>query len=178
MKCSGCGWIYPDKYTAPKCRFCGTTLKQVNVAKVLEVTGEQEHLAAERKACQAATYKRKRARKAEMCNKWIEECNKLKFKALTEEQWLEACAHFGGCVYCDYTYIEARGYFIPYALGGRYTAWNIIPMCEECATRIYKQPNPFMRYLKRPWLIEPIQAYLKKKMEEAYDEQRNEKDSI
>jgi hypothetical protein len=77
--------------------------------------------------------------------KWLEQITAAPFKPLTEEQWLKACRYFGGCALCDTPEIEARGYFIQFKQGGRYTAWNILPLCELCATELKKQLNPFRR---------------------------------
>lgn len=56
------------------------------------------------------------------------------YPTLTEAQWLEACQHFDGCARCHNKDIDARGFFIGTKLGGRYCDWNVIPLCEKCAS--------------------------------------------
>jgi hypothetical protein len=63
---------------------------------------------------------------------------------LTEAEWLEACKHFNGCALCGSESIDARGYFITFKDGGKYNACNVIPICNECATRQRLQSNPFV----------------------------------
>ena len=86
-------------------------------------------------------------------------------KTLTEDEWIRACAHFGSCATCGASSIDARGMFIPFKFGGRYAAWNIIPLCDKCATAIKFQHNPFIRY--KPNIIDPIVGYLRPILEEA-----------
>jgi hypothetical protein len=106
-------------------------------------------------------------------------------KMLTQDQWLEACRYFGKCALCNSENIDTRGFFIPFKLGGRYTAWNILPVCELCANDMRRQLNPFITYngpLHRKWNhptkpairnnykadnLEKAVAYLKPKLEEA-----------
>jgi hypothetical protein len=74
---------------------------------------------------------------------WLEQLGKVKTHTLTEDEWMEACKHFGGCALCDSDSIDARGYFIRFEDGGKYNACNVIPLCEKCATVLKRQPNPF-----------------------------------
>lgn len=78
---------------------------------------------------------------------WLEKIQNIPtpYTTLTEDQWSEACRYFKGCAYCGTTEIEARSMFIPFKLGGRYCAWNIIPACEKCETAIKLYDNPFKR---------------------------------
>jgi len=80
-------------------------------------------------------------------DEWLKKIKALPYPspALTEEQWMEACKHFGGCAYCGEASIDARSMFIPFKDGGRYCAWNIIPSCEKCETGRKEIPNPFLR---------------------------------
>lgn len=66
------------------------------------------------------------------------------YKTLTESEWLEACKHFGGCAYCGSDNVDARAMFIKFKDGGRYCAWNIVPMCEKCAKVHNSIDNPFV----------------------------------
>jgi hypothetical protein len=65
------------------------------------------------------------------------------YPTLTEDQWMAACRHFGGCAQCGSENIEARGFFVAFKDGGRYCDWNVIPMCDRCAADWKLCPNPF-----------------------------------
>jgi hypothetical protein len=87
------------------------------------------------------------------------------YPPLTEEQWMEVVKHFNGCAMCGSEDISTRGYFVPFKEGGRYCDWNIIPLCEKCATTIKYKPNPF-KY-KRPKQLMDIVDYLEEKLNAA-----------
>jgi hypothetical protein len=70
-------------------------------------------------------------------------------KTLTDEEWIAACLHFGKCAVCDNESIDARAFFVAFAFGGRYAAWNVIPVCEKCALEFRQNQNPFIRYNSR-----------------------------
>lgn len=42
--------------------------------------------------------------------------------------------YFDGCARCHSKDIDARGFFVGAKLGGRYCDWNVIPLCEKCAS--------------------------------------------
>lgn len=98
-------------------------------------------------------------------------------KSFTEADWIKACVFFKGCALCDSPQIEARALFIPAHRGGAYTMYNVIPLCEKCATSygqsIRSKTNPFYNatanysavQLKR---LARMRGYLK----ERYDEYR------
>lgn len=73
---------------------------------------------------------------------WVD-LTKIDFKVLSEDEWLQACMYFGGCAICGDEYIEVRQFFVPFQSGGRYTAWNMFPMCGKCAKQVRRSPNPF-----------------------------------
>ena len=54
--------------------------------------------------------------------------------AMTEEEWLNACRYFDGCAICG-EIIDAKMYFVPLKDGGKYTSYNMIPVCEACALK-------------------------------------------
>lgn len=88
-------------------------------------------------------FHKRRAEYAEkLFKKWLELSNKT-FKPMTEEEWLQTCAYFGGCAICGDEYIAKREFFVPFQSGGHYTAWNMIPMCEKCGRVTRYQENPF-----------------------------------
>lgn len=76
---------------------------------------------------------------------WIDKITMVPktYPTLTEKQWLDACCYFGGCAKCGSETIEARGFFIPFELGGRYCDWNVVPLCDVCANELQKCKNPF-----------------------------------
>lgn len=106
-------------------------------------------------------------RRREIYNEWIESIRKIpkNYPTLTEEQWMEAVKHFGGCALCKDESIDARGYFIPFKLGGRYCDWNIIPVCAECATTARRNPNYFL--WSRPAGLMDVIDYLEVKINNA-----------
>jgi hypothetical protein len=105
--------------------------------------------------------------------KWLGKIKLLPsdYPTLTQEQWLAACRHFGGCAYCGTESIDARAYFIPFKAGGRYCDWNMVPACEKCATRIKELDNPFA-YLERAKERKALQGiieYLEERLNAAVD---------
>lgn len=156
--CVGCGWVYPSSFNKPRCRFCGTVFAE----RICPYCGELKtpykkhspicrdcYNRSQREGDHGERMLRWRAKRLDTVEKkytdWLEQITAAPFKPLTEEQWLQACRYFGGCALCDITEIAARGYFVQFEEGGRYTAWNILPLCEKCATELKKQPNPFRR---------------------------------
>lgn len=71
------------------------------------------------------------------------------YPTLTEQQWMDACRFFDGCARCHSKEIDARGFFIGPAQGGRYCDWNIIPLCERCAGVWDVNRVTFMRIMRR-----------------------------
>lgn len=51
--------------------------------------------------------------------------------AMTDQEWQHACKFFGGCAMCGGA-IQVQAKFFPRRFNGEHTAWNVIPMCEEC----------------------------------------------
>lgn len=163
--CGGCGWVYPSAFNESKCRFCGWKFKE----RVCAGCGElcelyqgrycrdcyYEHYNYSEKHRQAILKLKQKL--DDQFNAWVSVLKSLPFIPLTEEQWLEACRYFGGCALCDTPEIEARAYFIRFEDGGRYTAWNIIPLCEKCATVFKRQTNPFKRF--NTWLNDSLPLY-------------------
>ena len=56
--------------------------------------------------------------------------------ALTEAEWDHRCKFFNGCALCGGT-IEVRAKYFPTFLNGAHTAWNVIPLCNDCLKRHY-----------------------------------------
>lgn len=145
-KCSKCGWEFPATYKSRRCKFCGTQFRM----GYCNCCGEwKETLRANKWVCRECETKvhkewRQQRRDASIAKykNWLEKIAKAPSKTLTEEEWLEACRHFGGCAYCGKPHIDARSMFISFKDGGRYCAWNVIPACEKCETAL-KGSNPF-----------------------------------
>lgn len=56
--------------------------------------------------------------------------------ALTEQEWEKRCTFFGGCAFCA-GQIEVRAKYFPIYLNGAHTAWNVVPLCNECLKKHY-----------------------------------------
>ena len=153
--CKKCGWVYPSTQPGIKCKFCGEPFDEVicrscgklvsgkdrvaglNLCRVCHNAEECRHMVkyrAKRNEQHAAAYK-----------SWLDAIKKVptNYPTLTEAQWMEACRFFNGCAQCGSGHIDARGFFISFEDGGRYCDWNIIPLCERCASDWKKVPNPF-----------------------------------
>lgn len=159
LVCSGCGWVYPSTYDKPRCRFCGTKFVE-RVCPVCGKLGVPYRIESPQcRDCYVTLYKAygkavvstQRWREGEiqraevLYDDWIKRLKDATFAPLSEDEWLAACRHFNGCALCDSSDIAARGYFIQFVDGGRYTSWNILPMCEQCTTALKMQINPFKR---------------------------------
>ena len=186
-KCSKCGWEFPATFEGRQCKFCKGRL----IGGYCACCGKwSEYLRPANNRCRECetqdhiNWRNAHRNKAEeRYQDWLKRIAAQLYppQALTEDEWLEACKHFGGCGYCGSPDIDARSMFIPFKEGGRYTAWNIIPACEKCETARKTTSNPFKRmddvYLRRPdqqatrlnQSLEKLQRivdYLQTKMEE------------
>lgn len=148
-KCSKCGWEYPREWPGRTCRFCHTPLKGGLCVKCGEWFDDLNPKHGMCKKCWAKInldWKKNRVAKSDAkYAEWLDSIAKIPtpYKTLTEDQWLDACKHFGGCAYCGAEQIDARAMFISFKRGGRYCSWNIIPACERCATMSKQIENPF-----------------------------------
>lgn len=148
-KCSKCGWEYPLDWPGRTCKFCHEPF----IGGFCYMCGEWADKLWEGRctACKTKLHSKWRLGRLADADKqykeWLESIKKIPYpyKTLTEEQWMEACKHFGGCAYCGSPEIEARSMFIPFKEGGRYCNWNIIPACEKCETVRKSTINPFER---------------------------------
>ena len=57
--------------------------------------------------------------------------------AITDQEWKHACKFFAGCAMCGGP-IEVQAKFFPRRFNGEHTAWNVIPLCEECMSKHYR----------------------------------------
>ena len=148
-KCSKCGWVYPVMWPGRRCRFCQEPFKD-GLCSCCGNYSEKLHngICQQCHTIMHRAWRKGRVDNAEVAyKKWLDKIKDLPYPSptLTEEQWMEACRHFGGCAYCGDATIDARSMFIQFKDGGRYCAWNIIPACERCETARKSSTNPFLR---------------------------------
>lgn len=210
-KCTKCGWIYPVTYKSSWCKFCKAPVHAIyqkvpgNCANCGAYVDDIYHFAG--RLCSKCYSKKNYAQKKTMSNfretanrysrehyhrtsdkaaqsykDWLEQLNSISTHVLTEDEWLAACEHFGGCAFCGSDSIDARQYFIPFKEGGKYNACNVVPACDQCATSLKETPNPFIymnKVLSRNKAMErgqsvrklkSITEYLQSKIEEAKNE--------
>ena len=147
--CSKCGWKYPYNWPGRTCRFCHGEIKNGYCSRC----GEWSEKLFQGVCTNCKTEKHKlwrdkrRATHNSDFEDWLAKIAKIPkpYTTLTEEQWLEACKHFGGCAYCGSPDISARSMFIAFKDGGRYCNWNIVPSCEICEAAYKGYTNPFLR---------------------------------
>jgi len=140
--CKNCGWVYPITQPGRKCLICGAVFPVIVCTTCHKPTPieKMESGTWTCKACAAAHDKVVRDSKLKFLedqfDEWVAKINSVpkNYPTLTEEQWLEACRHFDGCARCHSNDIDARGFFVGAELGGRYCDWNVIPLCEKCAS--------------------------------------------
>lgn len=148
-KCSKCGWEYPGDWPGRTCKFCHGPIE----GGYCSICGEWSDKLHRGKCTKCRTEEHRawdrmhKLRAEASYREWLLLIKHLRqpYETLTEEQWMNACKHFGGCAYCGAESIDVRSMFIPFKDGGRYCAWNIIPACEKCETAIKTIQNPFLR---------------------------------
>lgn len=174
--CPKCGWVYPITTPRTTCRFCGAWfekgfcsicgqyVKQMHGTKCDACFQKQVrslYINEDYRIWKGISILRKRAVTDKQLQEWLDMINKIPkpLRTLTEEEWFNACNYFRECALCGKEEIEARAFFIPFSMGGRYAEWNVIPICEHCATRLRrKQKNPYEIYQDR---VSKITAYLR-----------------
>lgn len=162
-QCTNCNWEYPATYHSLKCKFCKTILEyqyckgcskwvitdRFVVSKYLckdcarELRKEYDRKSPDKYNARSNRVYHKHMLEIDMqLQEWTK--NTTDFKPLSQQDWLKTCEYFGGCALCNEEYIETRQFFIPFKEGGRYTAWNMFPMCGKCATHTRRIKNPFL----------------------------------
>lgn len=155
--CTTCGWEYSINDPRQTCKFCGGRFNG-GICKSCgkystdilyregpgAVWGMCRECARPIIAKQVAAVDARRRRSAKIAfEEWKQKTRAIPFRPLTEDEWLEAVAFFNGCAICGDETVASRSFFISAADGGKYTAWNVIPMCEKCATVLHFNSNPF-----------------------------------
>lgn len=187
--CSKCGWEFPVTSKGRNCRFCKTPFLEGFCASCGTygkfATGTPHCKKCHSKKTNDPKYNYRKYQKPleeaeDRFDEWLHVISKVPLPArtLTQDEWLEACAYFGKCAVCSSEEIAARSFFVTFKFGGRYANWNIIPVCEKCATSLVHQQNPFIHY--HTWLnfnikkrgvtsdtIKNITAYLRPRLEAA-----------
>lgn len=148
--CSKCGWVYPITSERRYCKFCGYSLN-IGICTVCKKHSDNllHSRCAECRRQRDIEWRNNRIDEdKKTLTEWLDKIHDIPtpYTTLTEDQWLEACKHFGGCAYCGSPEIESRAMFITFKRGGRYCDWNIIPSCERCQTVLKTDDNPF-RYM-------------------------------
>lgn len=171
-KCLSCGKEHGPEYTRTMCSHCKTllTIQQCTMCKewlpndsyyVYASGVNKGYLNRRCKQCtktqkterdkanreqHLARNRRKRDKQRRIAEERLAEWKELTdipFVMLTEKEWLNTCSYFGGCAVCGADHIEARQFFINFEHGGRYTPWNMYPICGQCAKLVRKIENPF-----------------------------------
>lgn len=155
-RCKGCGWEYPMSSPLHKCRFCGTVFTEGlcgRCGKYSDKLRKCGRLVCPdcMKLCVKEWYDGQSKQAEDALKDWMSLVNKIPtgYHTLTNAEWLEACAFFDGCAMCDNPHINTRGFFLPFKTGGRYSRWNVIPLCEDCAKKYGNYTNPFRAFHKR-----------------------------
>lgn len=150
MLCSLCGWEYPPTFTGSKCKICQTLLPEqfCTICKRklslddFELT--PKGIKGYCKDCTSKINKEARQKRFELrfnkaknlYEEWLKKVSHATDQRLSETDWQKTCRRFKGCSICGNPHIEIKGFFIPFKDGGKYAAWNIIPLCYDCSLRI------------------------------------------
>lgn len=155
-KCKRCGWEYAIDYPERLCRFCHLAFDInwcVRCGNLAERSYSNIYYCKE--CCvdlrRAYHYISTTVDQSEYAIKFAEWLRLIAavptpYTMLTEQEWIKACKYFGKCAICTEDEISTRQFFVPFSSGGRYTAWNIIPVCDLCATEKRRTPNPFKMF--------------------------------
>lgn len=186
--CKHCGWVYPITQPGVACRICKTPFEVVVCRMCGEVVSGDKRVKSTNlcKRCfngiNLVSSRKSKAKRLESLegrfNAWLAKVRSVpkNYPTLTEEQWLAACRHFDGCARCHSDNVDTRGFFISAALGGRYCDWNIIPLCERCASRWNLDKSVFVYVYNRDHVertdeyrecLENIIKYLEVKLDAA-----------
>lgn len=179
--CPKCGAVYPWQKPRDKCRYCKTRFTRGTCAICHEYSDKVNRgYCTKCKAKSDIAYlRRNKAKATEEYLDWLNTISQVPapLRTLTEEDWDYACRYFGGCAICGKPEIEARVYYVPRGLGGSYTMYNIVPVCEKCAMT-YNQvlrdatvSNPFKAvygqyHAENRHRVDKVKSFLKERYEE------------
>lgn len=174
--CEKCGWVLAIQDPLIRCPICKTKFK-VGLCNICKQP--VEYYRKDRCVCRTCydkvtrkpdADKRLFQRRYAVYDEWLAKIASVpkNYPTLTEAQWLEAVKHFNGCALCKSESVDTRGYFVPFNRGGRYCDWNVIPICESCATEVRINPNYFVR--RRPEGLVDIINYLEDRLNAATGE--------
>ena len=170
--CTNCKWEYPLHYKYSKCRWCNAFLDKhicwmcnklkplseyyfhksgKNAGTIKRICKDCNRFRSTKESEDYHKYydrhlrfiQRKKEYLKKLYQDWLQITN-VPFKPLTEKEWLEACAYFNGCAICGNPDIEVRQFFVKFEKGGRYTPWNVFPVCGNC--------NKYNRYVENPFV--------------------------
>lgn len=187
--CDKCKWVFPAIYKPNTCQFCKGGIYPRPCSKCRtpiykdvrcrECNNERMRDWARRNNDKTRQYARnQRIRKqqpyVESYDNWLERIN-VPAPQLKEPEWLRACSFFNGCALCAEEAIESRTFFIPYTVGGKYTAWNIFPTCGPCgeAVRERKDDNIFLWLYKKkykPAYVHRLTEYLSQALDRSNEQ--------
>ena len=172
--CKQCGWVLDVRDPNTRCPICKTRFTE----GLCRICGEfLPYYSGDRCVCRDCYLhvtkkpdddRRLNERRKAVYKEWLAKIARVPkaYPTLTEAQWLAACKHFEGCACCGNDSVDARGYFVPFRDGGRYCDWNIIPMCERCATAARINGSMFATS-SRPARLVDIINYLEDKLNAA-----------
>ena len=171
--CKKCGWVLAIQDPTRYCPICKTRFYEGICTKCKQPVEYYRDRLVCRKCYDTVVRRpdeqqRVKQRRAQIYKEWLARIAKVPktYPTLTEDQWLKACKYFGGCAFCGAESIDSRGYFVPFSEGGRYCDWNMLPLCERCATATRLQPNAFASGCRPKRLVEIIN-YLEDKLNAA-----------
>lgn len=174
-KCPKCGWELDIRDSKNRCPICSTMFE----VRLCKGCGKPFKTSIARNYCDACRYrfspnKVQSIKREVKREEWL---NKLQhvpkdYPRLSEEQWMEAVNYFGACAMCGGESIDTRLYFIPYEDGGKYCDWNIVPVCDACATRARNNSNLFPLIHSPVKGLDDIMEYLEPKLDKAIRRQK------
>lgn len=149
--CPSCGWEYPSSYNQKTCRFCGesmaTNYKCCLCQSDLDTTAAAKFGEWWCRSCArdlVILYEMHLADSAEnFFGRWKKLLAEQLRDPMSPSDWNATVAYFNGCAFCGDPVVTTRIPFVDMTDGGYYAEWNILPVCDSCATFRKKYRNPF-----------------------------------
>ncbi len=186
LVCPTCNRVYPWQVPREKCSTCGYYFTRGTCYVCREYKDELWHGGC--KECKKIGNRNWMRRAASNANDeydaWVASiCAVPKpVRLLTEDEWDRICNYFKGCALCGAMEIESRILYVPGHRGGVYTKFNVLPVCEKCATSYKQQANYKGNPFENLWFqytaekrrrLESLKKYLHNMLEEYNDESRS-----